>query len=84
MSRAAGPCDSFNQSLGCVLPGSRTNYAGSCYEFKWKAALASPTAPAAIPLASTPPPHPYRFFPPRFATNAAQCPMHRAPIKVAV
>lgn len=39
MSRAAGPCDSFNQSLGCVLPRSRTNYVQSCYEFKWKPAL---------------------------------------------
>lgn len=41
MSRAAGPCDSFNQSLGCVLPRSRTNYVQSCYEFKWKPALPS-------------------------------------------
>lgn len=32
MSRAARPCDSFNQSLGCVPLGPEANYARSCYE----------------------------------------------------
>lgn len=39
MSRATGPCDSFNQSLGCVLPRSRTNYVQSCYAFEREPAL---------------------------------------------